>query len=90
VSRKRTAPESAPLPRFAETPGPAAHGHVMWYDGEQYRRVQVRVPLELVGELAAGPISPPDHRSTTVAHMQRELMSDAMLGAIHRDKGTLP
>lgn len=73
---------------LGDTPGPAAHGHVMWFSEEDgcYRRVKVRVPLEMLGEFAQGPTSPPDLRPSQVAWVQRELMTDETLHALLRDK----
>lgn len=89
MSRKRQ-PETEPAPpeRLAEAEGPSAIGCVIWHDPEHngYRRRAVRIPLELLDELASGPVSAPDHRSTHVVWMQKELMSDEALNALHREK----
>lgn len=84
MSKKRQEPAQAE--RLAEMSGPAAIGHVLWFDAEHgsYRRRPVRVPLDILEEVAAGPASPPDHRSTHVVWIERELMSDATLHELHR------
>lgn len=75
--------------RVAEIEGPAAIGFVLRYDEPHgcYRRTKVRIPLDLLDEVRAGEDSPPDHRSTLVAGISRDLMADEVLHQLHRKEG---
>lgn len=79
------APEDT-LPPLRDLPGPYAVGWAVRYDAGNggYRRVRIRIPLDVLEQLAVEPEHGPDHRSTQAAWITRELMADATLADIHR------
>jgi hypothetical protein len=74
---------SEPEPLLRDLPGPYAIGWALRAVADGYIRVRVRIPLDVLEELAIGPASPPDLRSNQAAWVSREIMQDEALEQIH-------
>lgn len=78
-----TQPSEEPSPPLRDLPGPYAIGWALRAVADGYIRVRVRIPLDVLEELAIGPASPPDLRSNQAAWVSREIMQDEALQQIH-------
>lgn len=74
---------SEPEPPLRDLPGPYAIGWAIKAVKDGYVRVRVRIPLDVLEELAIGPASAPDLRSNQAAWIQLEIMQDEALQQIH-------
>lgn len=72
-----------PEPALRDLPGPYAIGWALRAVKDGYVRVRVRIPLDVLEELAIGPASAPDLRSNQAAWIQLEIMQDEALQQIH-------
>jgi hypothetical protein len=85
AARERiAATPTLPAPETEAEASPSWVGWLMCHDGVNgYRRVKVRIPGDLIGEIAVEEPSGPDLRPQHAMYISAEMMSDRFMMDLH-------